>query len=86
MILEAVSDRLLVPLHSIVVNVNHALEALQCHEADIVLPVHEEPAKDVDAQDSQAGACFNPHDGADALGEDGVARVLGRFSVGCNLG
>ncbi len=49
MIFKAVSDCLFVPLHSIIVDVYNALQALQCHKAYIVLLVHQKSTKDIDS-------------------------------------
>ncbi len=49
MILKAISDCLLVSLNSIVVDFDDALEALQCYEANVIFPVHEESSEDVDS-------------------------------------
>jgi hypothetical protein len=86
MILQAISDGLLVSLHSIEVDVNDTLEALQGNKADIVFFVHQEATQDVNAQNTEARACFNAHDGADTLSKDGVARVLRSLSIGSYLG
>ncbi len=43
------------------------------------------PSEDVDSQDSKAALGLNVHDGQHRLVEDGVAYVLARFRVRCNL-
>ena len=53
MILQAISDGLLVFLHGIEVNINDTLQALQGNKTDIVFFVHQEAAQDVNAQNTK---------------------------------
>lgn len=82
MILQAISDSLLVSLHSIEVDINNTLQALEGNKADIIFFVHKEATQDVNAQNTKSRACLNAHDGADTLSKDGVARVLRSLGVG----
>jgi len=54
MILQAISDGLLVSLHSIEVDINNTLQALEGNKADIVFFVHQEATQDVNAQNTKA--------------------------------
>lgn len=85
MVFQAISNSGLVSFDSVVVYVNHLLESLQRYEPHVVLPIHQEPAQNVDAENSEPLTGFDAHDGPHAFREHRVAGVLRRLGVGCDL-
>lgn len=68
-VLQAVCDCLLMSLYSVVVDVYHFLQLLNSDIPHVILPVHQEAAKDVDAENSQVLRCLDPHYGPGAFRE-----------------
>lgn len=70
MVFKAVCDCLLVSLHSVIININNALETLKCDKSNIIFPIHKESSEDVDSKHAKASACLDAHDSADAFSEN----------------
>mmetsp|Transcript_145548 Transcript_145548/g.362954 ORF Transcript_145548/g.362954 Transcript_145548/m.362954 type:complete len:538 (+) Transcript_145548:600-2213(+) len=85
-VLETFDDRRTVPLHSLRVDVHHALKCRERHVADVVVTAEEEAAQDVNPEHSEAAFGLNGHDRQNALVEDGIACVFRTLGVGCDLG
>mmetsp|Transcript_115450 Transcript_115450/g.331356 ORF Transcript_115450/g.331356 Transcript_115450/m.331356 type:complete len:464 (+) Transcript_115450:494-1885(+) len=80
-VLEAVDDGGAVALHSLHVDVHHALKRRQGDVADVVVAAEEEAAEDVDAEHAEAAFGLDGHDREDALVQDRVACVLRALGV-----
>lgn len=73
---EALDDGLFLPLHCVVVDIDDLNQLLECHVPYVVVVflfvrslLLQKLAQNVDAEDSEAAACFDLHDSLDALGE-----------------
>jgi hypothetical protein len=67
MILEAISNGLLMSLYCVIINVDYSLERLKSNESNVILSVHKEATQNIDTKDSKTLAGFNSHDGANAF-------------------
>jgi hypothetical protein len=67
MVLEAVGDGALVPLNSVVIDVNYFLELVKSNIPNVVFSVCQEAAKDVDSESSQTLVSLDSHNGSCAL-------------------
>mmetsp|Transcript_32652 Transcript_32652/g.79220 ORF Transcript_32652/g.79220 Transcript_32652/m.79220 type:complete len:285 (-) Transcript_32652:595-1449(-) len=84
-VLEAVDDRISMPLHRLRVLSHDFMQRVERHVADVVVSVDQKAAKDVDREHSQSALHLDGHNCEHALVQDGVARILCRFSVGGHL-
>ena len=85
-VLQAVDDGVSVSLDRGSVFGDDFREGVQGHVTNVVVAVEKEATQDIDGQDAETGFGFDGHDGLDALVQDGIACVLGRFGVGGHLG
>lgn len=83
---EAVEDDGAMALDGVRVDRDDFQERVERDVADVVVPVPEELAEDVDRHDAQAAVGLDVEDGQHGLVQDRVADVLGRLGVGRDLG
>ena len=72
-------------LNSIRVHRDDLVEGVEGDIADIVVPVREELAQNVDGHHAKSTVRLDLQNSKDCLVQDGIPNVFGRVSVGCDL-